>query len=221
VLLAGDAAHIHSPLGGQGLNLGLGDAMNLGWKLAATIQGDAPEDLLDSYANERRPEAAQILDWSRAQVALMRPSASSRALESIIRDLIETPDGATYFAQRVWGVGMRYDLGESHLLVGRSVPDFELLGGSRLNMHLRNGRGLLVDFGGDPSMRALVARWGDRINYVAVSASEQLGIKAALVRPDGVTAWACEEKADLEKLTEIVKRWFGRPKDFALSTSAG
>ena len=105
VLLAGDAAHIHSPLGGQGLNLGLGDAMNLGWKLAATIRGDAPLDLLDSYARERHPVGAQILDWSRAQVAIMRPSTSSRALESIIRDLIETRDGATYFAERVWGVG--------------------------------------------------------------------------------------------------------------------
>ncbi|MER9134079.1 FAD-dependent monooxygenase [Mesorhizobium sp. M0768] len=95
VLLAGDAAHIHSPLGGQGLNLGLGDAMNLGWKLAATIRGDAPPGLLDSYTLERHPEGARILDWSRAQVALMRPSPSSRVLETIIRDLIETRDGAT------------------------------------------------------------------------------------------------------------------------------
>ena len=126
VLLAGDAAHIHSPLGGQGLNLGLGDAMNLGWKLAATIRGDAPAGLLDSYARERHPVGAQVLDWSRAQVALMRPSRSSRALEAIIRDLIETRDGATYFAERVWGVSLRYDLGGSHPLVGRSVPDFEL-----------------------------------------------------------------------------------------------
>ena len=93
VLLAGDAAHIHSPLGGQGLNLGLGDAMNLGWKLAYTIQGEVPDDLLDTYATERYPAGAQILDWSRAQVALMRPSDSSRALGAIIRDLIETPDG--------------------------------------------------------------------------------------------------------------------------------
>ncbi|MGO7423174.1 FAD-dependent monooxygenase, partial [Rhizobium ruizarguesonis] len=108
VLLAGDAAHIHSPLGGQGLNLGLGDAMNLGWKLAATIRGDAPDGLLDSYICERHPVGAEILDWSRAQVALMRPSRSSRALEAIIRDLIDTRDGATYFAERVWGVSLRY-----------------------------------------------------------------------------------------------------------------
>jgi 2-polyprenyl-6-methoxyphenol hydroxylase-like FAD-dependent oxidoreductase len=134
VLLAGDAAHIHSPLGGQGLNLGLGDAMNLGWKLAATIRGDAPEGLLDSYFCERHPVGAQVLDWSRAQVALMRPSRSTRALEAIIRDLIDTRDGATYFAERVWGVSLRYDLGSSHPLVGRSAPDFELADGTRLGI---------------------------------------------------------------------------------------
>jgi 2-polyprenyl-6-methoxyphenol hydroxylase-like FAD-dependent oxidoreductase len=107
VLLAGDAAHIHSPLGGQGLNLGLGDAMNLGWKLASTIRGAAPVGLLDSYLSERYPVGVQILDWSRAQVALMRPTPSTRALEVIIRDLIKTGDGATYFAERAWGVSLR------------------------------------------------------------------------------------------------------------------
>jgi 2-polyprenyl-6-methoxyphenol hydroxylase-like FAD-dependent oxidoreductase len=219
VLLAGDAAHIHSPLGGQGLNLGLGDAMNLGWKLAATIRGDAPDGLLDSYANERHAVGAQVLDWSRAQVALMRPSVSSRALEAILRDLIETRDGATYFAERVWGVGIRYDLGESHPLVGRSVPDFELPGGSSVNQHLRNGRGLLLDFGADASLRRLAVRWGDRISYVAEGATAGLGVKAALVRPDGVTAWACEAKADLEEVAQIATRWFGKPKDFAQSAS--
>jgi pentachlorophenol monooxygenase len=215
VLLAGDSAHIHSPLGGQGLNLGFGDAINLGWKLAATIRGDAPDHLLDSYTHERRPAGAQILDWSRAQVALMRPSGSSRALRAIIRDLIDTRDGATYFAARVWGVGIRYDMGESHPLVGRSVPDFELLDGSRVNEHLRNGRGLLLDFGGDPSLGALAAHWGDRVSYVMAGASERLGVKGALVRPDGVIAWACEDQADLGNLTEIAKRWFGKPNDFA------
>ncbi|CDX18385.1 2-polyprenyl-6-methoxyphenol hydroxylase-like oxidoreductase [Mesorhizobium sp. ORS 3324] len=219
VLLAGDAAHIHSPLGGQGLNLGLGDAMNLGWKLAATIRGEAPDDLLDSYTNERHPVGAQILDWSRAQVALMRPGASSRALEAIIRDLIDTRDGATYFAERVWGVGIRYDLGERHPLVGRSVPDFELLDGSRVNQHLRNGRGLLLNFGADASLRALAARWGNSISYVAEGATERLGVKAALVRPDGVTAWACDAKVDLGELAQTATRWFGKPKDFTQSAS--
>src|SRR4029077_4689244 len=146
VLLAGDAAHVHSPLGGQGLNLGLGDAMNLGWKLAATLRGDAPVDLLDSYWSERHPVGSQVLDWSRAQVALMRPSRSSRALEAIIRDLIDTRDGATYFADRVWGVSLRYDLGGNHLLVGRSVPDFELVDGTKLGELMEAGKGLLLDF---------------------------------------------------------------------------
>src|SRR4051812_6434365 len=126
VLLAGDAAHIHSPLGGQGLNLGLGDAMNLGWKLAATIRGDAPADLLDSYTSERHPVGAQVLDWSRAQVAVMRPSRSARALEAIIRDVMDTRDGATYFAQRIWGLALRYELGGRHRLAGCSAPDFEM-----------------------------------------------------------------------------------------------
>lgn len=104
ILLAGDAAHIHSPLGGQGLNLGLGDAMNLGWKLAATIHHTAPEGLLDSYHDERHPVGAKVLDWSRAQVAIMRPTPASRALNAIFRDLMKTRDGATYFASRVWGL---------------------------------------------------------------------------------------------------------------------
>lgn len=104
VLLAGDAAHIHSPLGGQGLNLGLGDAVNLGWKLAATIRNEAPDGLLDTYQADRHPVGAQVLDWSRAQVALMMPSPGAQALRSIVGDLMQTRDGATYFAARVWGV---------------------------------------------------------------------------------------------------------------------
>lgn len=210
VLLAGDAAHVHSPLGGQGLNLGLGDAINLGWKLAATIRGVAPDGLLDSYMAERHPVGAQILDWSRAQVALMRPSASSRALEVIIRDLIETHDGASYFAERVWGIGMRYDLGLDHPLIGCSVPDFELADGSRVNAHLRAGRGLLLDFDGSPSLAALARGWPGRIAYVAADATERLGLCAVLVRPDGIVAWAGGE-LDLDQIAQAATRWFGEP----------
>ncbi|QOZ33548.1 FAD-dependent monooxygenase [Bradyrhizobium sp. CCBAU 53421] len=211
VLLAGDAAHIHSPLGGQGLNLGLGDAMNLGWKLAATIRGDAPVDLLDSYSRERHPVGAQILDWSRAQVALMRPSRSSRALEAIIRDLIATPDGATYFAERVWGVSLRYDLGAGHPLMGRSVPDFALACGMRLGQLLRDGRGLLLDFEARSALRAFADRWRGRISYVASDAGDRLGLRALLVRPDGVVAWATDIAPDLEETARAAARWFGEP----------
>ncbi|WP_342711906.1 FAD-dependent monooxygenase [Bradyrhizobium sp. B124] len=211
VLLAGDAAHIHSPLGGQGLNLGLGDAMNLGWKLAATIRGDAPAGLLDSYCSERHPVGAQILDWSRAQVALMRPSRSSRALEPIIRDLIATPDGATYFAERAWGVSLRYDLGGDHPLVGRSAPDFELACGTRLGELLRDGRGLLLDFEPRSPLRALAERWCGRISYLTSDALDRLGLNAVLVRPDGFVAWATDIEPDLEETAQAAARWFGEP----------
>lgn len=212
VLLAGDAAHIHSPLGGQGLNLGLGDAMNLGWKLAATIRGDVPEDLLDTYGHERHPIGAQVLDWSRAQVAIMRPSPSSRALEAIIRDLIETRDGATYFAERVLGIGLRYDLGVDHPLVGRNVPDFQLREGPRLNEHLRGRRGLLLDFGANASLRGLATRWDSRVGYLAANNDERLGIAAVLVRPDGIVAWACDAAPDLDAAEQAANRWFGVPR---------
>ncbi|MGB7193362.1 MAG: FAD-dependent monooxygenase [Collimonas pratensis] len=213
LLLAGDAAHIHSPLGGQGLNLGLGDAVNLGWKLAATIRGDAPAGLLDSYARERQPVAAQVLDWSRAQVALMRPSAHSRALEAIIRDLIDTGDGATYFAERVWGVSLRYDLGGSHSLVGRSAPDFELADGSKLGMLLKMGSGLFLDFDPGRPLQALASGWSGRIAYVASDVKDSLGLSAVLVRPDGVVAWAAEVDANQEEAAQAATRWFGAPRE--------
>jgi 2-polyprenyl-6-methoxyphenol hydroxylase-like FAD-dependent oxidoreductase len=213
VLLAGDAAHIHSPLGGQGLNLGLGDAMNLGWKLAATIRSDAPAGLLDSYSRERHPVGAQVLDWSRAQVALMRPNRSSRALEAIIRDLIDTSDGATYFAERVWAVSFRHDLGDGHPLVGRSAPDFELIDGTRLGELLRTGKGLLLDFGARSQLESLAGRWRGRIAYVASEITDRLGLSALLVRPDGVVAWASDAAADPDQVAQAASRWFGEPDE--------
>jgi 2-polyprenyl-6-methoxyphenol hydroxylase-like FAD-dependent oxidoreductase len=216
VLLAGDAAHIHSPLGGQGLNLGLGDAMNLGWKLAATVRGDAPDGLLDSYTAERHPVGARILDWTRAQVALMRPS--SRALQAIVRDLIATRDGATYFAKRVWGVSLRYDLGDEHPLVGCSCPDFELEEGTRLGTLLRDGNGLLLDFGRPASLQALDGLWGDRVRYVASDAKDRLGLSALLVRPDGVVAWASDTTPNPEEVTRAAARWCASPEHHAVSS---
>jgi 2-polyprenyl-6-methoxyphenol hydroxylase-like FAD-dependent oxidoreductase len=214
VLLAGDAAHIHSPLGGQGLNLGLGDAMNLGWKLAATIRGEAPDGLLDSYTAERHPVGARILDWTRAQVALMRPS--SRALQAVVRDLIDTRDGATYFAERVWGVSLRYDLGEKHPLVGRSCPDFELEDGTRLGTLLRAGNGLLLDFGRRASLGALDGLWGDQIRYIASDAEDRLGLSALLVRPDGFVAWASDGTPSPEEVTRAAARWFATREHHAI-----
>ena len=212
VLLAGDAAHIHSPLGGQGLYLGLGDAMNLGWKLATTIRANGSPSLLDSYARERHPIGTQILDWSCAQVALMRPSRSSRALEAIIRDLVETADGATYFAKRVWGVGLRYDLGNGHPLVGRSAPDFELADGMRLNRHLRPGRGLLLDFGAQQALQALAGRRSDRISYVSCCTKDRLGLSALLVRTDGFVAWASDSVEGENEAGHAACLWFGEPR---------
>jgi 2-polyprenyl-6-methoxyphenol hydroxylase-like FAD-dependent oxidoreductase len=209
VLLAGDAAHIHSPLGGQGLNLGLGDAMNLGWKLASVIHGHVPEALLDSYFMERHPVGSHVLEWSRAQVALMRPSRSSRALKAIIGDLMETHDGATYFAERVWGVSLIYELGGGHPLVGRSAPDFEFTDGTRLGEHLKGGAGLLLDFTAGVSLQTLAGRWSDRIVYIARSATDPLGLTALLLRPDGIVAWASDTKPDAGEAAQAATKWFG------------
>ncbi|TBZ43131.1 FAD-dependent monooxygenase [Rhizobium leguminosarum] len=208
VLLAGDAAHIHSPLGGQGLNLGLGDAMNLGWKLAATVRGEAPDGLLDSYFTERHPIGERVLAWSRAQVSIMRPSPHARAMESIIRDLIATRDGATYFADRVWNASMRYDLGDGHALAGRSAPDFEWTDGTRLAALLADGTGLLIDFDHRAPLRSIARRWGDKVKYVRGEVKDRLGMTALLVRPDGIVAWACEGEVNPEDAVEAGSRWF-------------
>ncbi len=209
VLLAGDAAHIHSPLGGQGLNLGMGDAMNLGWKLAATIRGAAPADLLDSYFTERYPLGARILEWSRAQVALMRPSPSSRALEAIVRDLIDTCDGATYFAERVWGLSEHYDLAGTHPLVGRSAPDFALADGTTLAAHLEKGKSVLLDFDAAKPLETLAAGRDDRLSYVGCPVKAQGGLSAVLVRPDGIVACAEEGAATVATFAQAIARWLG------------
>jgi 2-polyprenyl-6-methoxyphenol hydroxylase-like FAD-dependent oxidoreductase len=207
VLLAGDAAHIHSPLGGQGLNLGVGDAMNLGWKLAATIQEKAPPGLLDSYQSERLPIGAQVLDWSRAQVAIMRPGPSARALNAIIRDLMDTRDGATYIAARMWGVFTHYDLGGGHPLVGRSVPNFQFDDGATIGELMRDGQATLLDFESNASFKTLASEYGDRIRYVSGRAKEQFGLSSALIRPDGMIAWAAGNDPEYSELQNAAARW--------------
>jgi len=209
VLLAGDAAHIHAPLGGQGLNLGLSDAMNLGWKLADTLHEMAPDGLLDSYHTERHPLGAEVLDWSRAQVLVMRPEPNARALNAILRDLMETRDGATYFAGRVWGVNTRYDFGGDHPLIGRSVPNFEFTDGTTLGEIMRDGRGVLIHFNGNNSVKVLTSNYGDRIKVISGGAKEQLGLNSVLVRPDGFVAWASNGEPDESSVKAVLRRWFG------------
>jgi 2-polyprenyl-6-methoxyphenol hydroxylase-like FAD-dependent oxidoreductase len=208
ILLAGDAAHIHSPLGGQGLNLGLGDAMNLGWKLAATIHKTAPEGLLDSYHTERHPIGAQVLDWSRAQVAIMRPDPDARALNAIVRDLMNTRDGATYFAGRVWGIFTRYDLGSAHPLVGHSVPNFEFEDGTGIGELMDDGQGILLDFDMNASLETLAGEFGDRIRYISGNVKDRLAVSAVLIRPDGIIAWASDNDPDCSELQKAAARWF-------------
>lgn len=208
ILLAGDAAHIHAPLGGQGLNLGLGDAMNLGWKLAATIHGKAPEGLLDSYGTERHPIGAQVLDWSRAQAAIMKPEPNARALHAIITDLINTTDGATYFAGRVWGVSTQINLGGKHLLVGCSVPHFEFENETKIGELMRNGKGILLDFDHNTSLQKLASEYSSQIDYISATAKEQFGLCAALIRPDGIVAWATDNAIEVSELQKAMAKWF-------------
>jgi 2-polyprenyl-6-methoxyphenol hydroxylase-like FAD-dependent oxidoreductase len=211
VLLAGDAAHIHSPLGGQGLNTGLADAMNLGWKLAATIKGWAPGDLLHTYTTERHPAGAWALDWTRAQVAIMRPDPHARAIAGVIRDLIRTREGTSYFVEKISGVSLRYDLGGDHPLIGRSAPDFEFEDGSRFGEFFHDGTGLLLDLTGKERFSRLSRSWSGRVKYASTRAKDNKGIAALLVRPDGFVAWAANSDPDLTALEEAVRRWFGSP----------
>ncbi|OKI93015.1 FAD-dependent oxidoreductase [Streptomyces sp. CB01249] len=205
VLLAGDAAHIHSPLGGQGLNLGIGDAMNLGWKLAAAVHGTAPEGLLDTYTSERHPIGAGILDWSRAQVATMKPGPNAPALRTLVHELMRTPDGTTHVYRRTSGLFHQYDLGGGHPLVGRSAPDFRFEDGTRLGHLLHHGHGVLLDFTADQALGKAAQAWQGRIRYAAGPVRDSLGLAAVLVRPDGVVAWT---GADPQAFEQEAARWF-------------
>ena len=166
----------------------------------------ADEALLDTYQAERHPIGARVLEWSRAQVALMRPGAGSRALAAIVGDLAETRDGATYLAERVWGVGQQLDLGQAHPLVGRSTPDFLLADGRRMGELLRAGQAVLLVFDAAASSWAAVEAERSRILCIAQPAVDSLGLSALLVRPDGIVAWA-SDGADATGLAQAVREW--------------
>ncbi|TJZ59367.1 rifampin monooxygenase [Streptomyces piniterrae] len=200
VLLAGDAAHIHPPTGGQGLNLGVQDAFNLGWKLAAAVNGWAPEGLLDSYHAERHPVGAAVLDNTRAQITLLGADPGATALRELFSKLMDFEEVNRYVTEMITAVGVRYDFGEGHELLGRRMRDVGLKRG-RLYELMHGGRGLLLDQTG----RLSVAGWADRVDHV-VDVSEELDVPAVLLRPDGHVAWAGEDQQDL--LGRLPK-WFG------------
>ena len=200
VLLAGDAAHIHPPTGGQGLNLGIQDAFNLGWKLAAEIGGWAPEGLLDSYQSERRPVAADVLDNTRAQMELLSTQPGPQAVRRLVSKLMDFEEVNRYLIEQITAIGVRYDFGGEHPLVGRRLRDVGLKRG-RLYELMHDGRGLLLDQSG----RLSLAGWADRVDHV-VDISEELDVPAVLLRPDGHVAWVGEDQHDL--LYQL-PTWFG------------
>ncbi|MEH0985095.1 rifampin monooxygenase [Micromonospora sp. CPCC 205556] len=204
VLLAGDAAHIHPPTGGQGLNLGIQDAFNLGWKLAAEVNGWAPEGLLDSYHAERHPVAADVLDNTRAQFELLSPEPGPRSVRRLVSELMDFEDVNRYLIEKITAIGVRYDFGEGHELLGRRMRDVRLKRG-RLYELMHGGRGLLLDQIG----RLSVAGWAERVDHV-VDVSEELDVPAVLLRPDGHVAWVGEDQQDL--LSQL-PRWFGAAVD--------
>ncbi|SCE03134.1 2-polyprenyl-6-methoxyphenol hydroxylase [Streptomyces sp. BvitLS-983] len=205
VLLAGDAAHVHPPTGGQGLNLGVQDAFNLGWKLAAEVNGWAPDGLLDSYHAERHPVGAAVLDNTRAQTELMNPGPGQRALRRLVAELMEFEEVNRHLIEKITAVAVRYDLGGGHPLVGRRLRDVRL-GRGRLYELTHAGRGLLLD----PAGRLSAGGWADRVDHVVDTGPEldELDVPAALLRPDGHVAWVGD---DQEELAPALKRWFGEP----------
>ncbi len=202
VLLAGDAAHIHPPAGGQGLNLGVQDAVNLGWKLAAEVRGWAPATLLDSYEAERRPVAADVLDNTRAQQALSSPEPGPQAVRRLLTDLMDIDEVNRRLTAKIAAIDIRYDFGAGPDLLGRRLPDLDLNGG-RLFGLLQRGRGLLLDRTG----RLTVGGWSDRVDHLADPAAA-LAAPCVLLRPDGHVAWVGDDQRELD---DRLSRWFGAP----------
>ncbi|WP_372664677.1 rifampin monooxygenase [Amycolatopsis kentuckyensis] len=202
VLLAGDAAHVHPPVGGQGLNLGVQDAFNLGWKLAAEVTGWAPDGLLDSYEAERHPVAEEVLNNTRAQMELMLLEPGPQAARRLLAELMDFDEVNRYLTEKIIAIGIRYDFGAGPALLGRRLRDVELKQG-RLYGLMHAGRGLLLDQTG----RLSAAGWEDRVDHV-VDVSEELDVPAVLLRPDGHVVWA---GADEDGLPGVLRKWFGTP----------
>jgi 2-polyprenyl-6-methoxyphenol hydroxylase-like FAD-dependent oxidoreductase len=202
VLLAGDAAHIHPPAGGQGLNLGVQDAFNLGWKLAAQLRGWAPETLLDTYESERHPVAADVLDNTRAQMELMSSEPGPQAVRRLLASLMDFDDVNRYLIEKITAIDIRYDLGRGPELLGRRLRDIDVKQG-RLYELLHRGRGLLLD----RTERLTVGGWSDRVDYLA-DLTAALDAPCVLLRPDGHVAWIGDDQHDLD---DHLSRWFGEP----------
>ena len=205
VLLAGDAAHVHSPFGGQGMSLGLADAANLGWKLAAVIRGEMPESLLDTYTAERRPVAEAVLANTLAQTAIMRPDPQSSAMRDIVAKLMEFDDVNRLIGEMMTGLSIRYDLGSERDDVGRLIGDRPIShGDAEVSLYdvMQDGMGVLLDASTEGKASRLVAASTQRIRCVAVDTGPSM-----LIRPDACIAWAGEENS-IDGLEEALRRWF-------------
>ena len=219
VLLAGDAAHVHSPDGGQGLNTGVQDAVNLGWKLAQVIKGISPESLLDSYHGERHPIGARVLQLTMAAVALRRPDERSKALRGLVAELLGMEEPRKRIAAQMSGLGLRYDFGEGHALLGHRMPDLDLVtanGPLRVFSLLHKARPALVNFGEPGAID--ITRWADRVQsidakYEGTWELPALGTvtapSAVLIRPDGYVAWVGDRAQS--GLADALTTWFGPP----------
>ncbi|WP_433802517.1 FAD-dependent monooxygenase [Actinomycetospora sp. CA-084318] len=199
VFLAGDAAHVHPPTGGQGLNLGVQDAVNLGWKLAAAVDGWAPHGLLDTYEAERRAVAEGVVVSCRAMVALLREDPQTAALRTLLTEVGQLPGVSRHLTDRIAATGVRYDLGSDDDRVGRRMPDVPV-GDGRLYHDLHQGRGLLLDRTG-----LSVGAWSGRVVHLPDDGSRGASL---LLRPDGHVAWIGADQRDLDV---HLARWFGAP----------
>ncbi|CAG6391044.1 FAD-dependent monooxygenase [Streptomyces cocklensis] len=217
VLLAGDAAHIHLPAGGQGMNASIQDSVNLGWKLAAVQRGTAPDTLLDSYHDERHPVGRRLLMNTRAQGMLFLRGAEMQPLRDVLGELVDYPEVARHLAAMVSGLEIRYDVGTgSHPLLGMRMPPLALTVNGRATGTaelLRPARGLLLDLADNPELRRRATGWTDRIDLVTAApedpaaGSALAGTTAVLVRPDGYVAWAAP--GSHHDLPMALERWFG------------